>query len=134
MKIAPVLRIFPAYGVGSRHDLKMLGRNGVDQRQRLVEIAHQNDRAEILPGRARNRRARQSFELRGDGRFDVVCQRRVVGHQDRLRGGVVLGLRQQIGSDPIRIGVASATIRTSDGPAIMSMPTLPNTSRLAAAT
>ena len=40
-------------------------------------------------------------ELRGDGLLDGVGKRRVVGDQDRLRAGVVLGLRQQVGRDPV---------------------------------
>jgi hypothetical protein len=55
-------------------------------------------------------------------------------HQDRLRTDVVFGLGQQVGGDPVGIVVGSAITRTSDGPAIMSMPTVPKTWRLAAAT
>ena len=41
-----------------------------------------------------------------DRRFDRLRERRVVGDQDRLRRGVVLGLRQQVGGDPLGIVVA----------------------------
>ena len=44
-------------------------------------------------------------ELRGHRLLDRIGERRVVGDQDRLRRGVVLGLRQQIGGDPVRIAV-----------------------------
>ena len=59
----------------------------------------------------------------------------VVGDQDRLRAlgharpGTAGRPRSSPGSFP-----ASATITTSEGPAIMSMPTRPNTCRLASAT
>ena len=48
-------------------------------------------------------RARQRRELRRDRLLDRVGERGVVGDQDRLRAGVVLGLRQQIGGDPVGI-------------------------------
>jgi len=48
----------------------------------------------------------------------------LIGDQDRLGAGVMLGLRQQVGRDPVGMAVRSARISTSDGPAIMSMPTL----------
>ena len=49
---------------------------------------------------------RGSFcELAHDGRFDGAAELGVVGHQDRLGGGVVLGLRQQVGGDPFRVVV-----------------------------
>ena len=38
-----------------------------------------------------------------DRLLDRVGERRVVGDQDRLRRGVVLGLRQQVGGDPVGI-------------------------------
>ena len=48
---------------------------------------------------------------------------------------VVLGLRQQIDRDPARVVVRRRPgSTTSDGPAILSMPTRPNTCRLASAT
>ena len=50
--------------------------------------------------------ARQGFQLPLDRALDSVGERRIVGDQDRLRGGVVLGLRQQVGGDPFGIGVA----------------------------
>ena len=44
-----------------------------------------------------------SLELRGDRLLDLVGERGIVGDQDRLRAGVMLGLRQQIGGDPVGI-------------------------------
>ena len=57
----------------------------------------------IAPGRARDFRARQCFQLRFDRLLHLACERRIVGDQDRLRGFVVLGLRQEIGGDPVGI-------------------------------
>ena len=48
--------------------------------------------------------ARQGFELAGDGLLHRVGERRIVGDQDRLRRRVVLGLGQEVGGDPLRIG------------------------------
>ena len=44
-----------------------------------------------------------SLNLPLDRRLDGVAEAGIVGHQDRLRAAVVLGLRQQIGGDPVRI-------------------------------
>ena len=57
----------------------------------------------IAPGRAGDFRARQCFQLRLDRLLHLVCERRVIGDQDRLRGFVMLGLRQEIGGDPVRV-------------------------------
>ncbi len=70
------------------------------------------------------------FKLRLDRLLDLVGQRRVVGDQDRLRAGVVLGLRQQIGGDPVGIAGLVGDDQHLEGPAIMSMPTVPNTTPL----
>ena len=79
-----------------RGDFQMLGRDGIDQRQRFVEVAHQDHRAEIAPGGAGDLCARQLPELALDhGAFDRAGERCVVGDEDRLRARVVLGLRQQ---------------------------------------
>ena len=51
-------------------------------------------------------RAAASSSCAVDRRLDRVGERGIVGDQDRLRRGVVLGLRQQVGGDPVRIGVA----------------------------
>ena len=91
-------------GVGGG-DLQMFGRNGVDQRQRLVEIAHQDHRAEIAPRGAATLSRGNCASCAVDRAFGRVGQRRVVGDEDRLRAGIVLGLRQKIGGDPIRIAV-----------------------------
>ena len=70
---------------------------------RGVEIVDHNDRAEFLPRRPRDFRARQRGELRFHRARDLVGKRCVIGDQDRLRVGVMLGLRQQVGGDPAGI-------------------------------
>ena len=81
----------------------MLGRQLVDQRNRVGQLRHRDDGAEIAPRGAGDGRARQCLELRLHRLLDFAGERGVVGDQDRLRAGVVLGLRQQIGGDPIGI-------------------------------
>ena len=92
-----------AFRIG-RNDLQMLGGNGIGKRHRIVERLHQNDRAEFVPRCPRDLRAWQRRQLCLDRAFDLVRQSLVVGNEDRLRVGVVLGLRQKIGGDPVRIG------------------------------
>ena len=71
MKIAPALRMRAASRSASAvDDFQMLGRDGVDERQRLVEVAHQDHRAEIAPRGAGDLVARQSRELALDRAFD----------------------------------------------------------------
>ena len=89
-------------GVG-RHDLQMLGGDGVGERHGLIELFHQDDGAVIVPGFSRDLRTGQGGELRFDGARDVVGEPGIVGDQDRLRVHVVLGLRQQVGGDPVGI-------------------------------
>ena len=50
--------------------------------------------------------ARHARKLGLDGRSHAVGEGGIVGDQDRLRGGVVLGLRQKVGGDPGGIVVA----------------------------
>jgi hypothetical protein len=61
-------------------------------------------------------------------------ERSVIGDQDRLRALVMLGLAQKVDGDPVGVIVGIRDHEDFGGPAIMSMPTLPNTRRLAAAT
>ena len=116
-------------------DLDVLGGDAVGQRRRLVERAQHDHGAERLPSsRRRCCRAAVAASWRSHGRCDRSAEGRIVGHQDGLGGGVVLGLGQQVGREPLRIVVRSAITSTSEGPAMESMPTVPNTCRLAAAT
>ena len=118
-----------------RLDFEMLGRQPVDQGNGVLEPVDQDDRAVIAPARAGDLGLRQGPELALDRLLDRVGERGAVGDEDRLGSGIVLGLRQEIGGDPVRdCRAASARISTSEGPAIMSMPTWPKTRRLAAAT
>ena len=105
------------------------------QRRRRATCDH-DDRAEVAPARRRGLGARQRLQLALDRRpRPRSAKARVVGDQDRLRRRrrarpAPAGRRR---SSPDRCR-ASAMTSTSDGPAIMSMPTVPNTCRLAAAT
>src|SRR6185437_4064991 len=78
------------------HDLEMLGREAVDERQRGLKRRADDDSAVQTPARARDRRARQALELALHLRFRRPREVWIVGDEDRLRGLVVLGLRQKI--------------------------------------
>ena len=78
--------------------------------------------------------ARERGQLPLEGRGHARDQGRGVGDEQRARHRIVLGLGQQVGRQPLGIGAASAMTTTSLGPATMSMPTSPNTLRLASAT
>jgi hypothetical protein len=84
-------------------DLQMLGRQLIDQRNRVGKFRNGDDGAEIAPRRAGDFGARQCLELRLHRLLDLIGERGVVGDQNRLRAGVVLGLRQQVGGDPIGV-------------------------------
>ena len=58
---------------------------------------------------------------------DAVGERRVRTDQDRLGVFVVFGLGEQVHGDQSGSVWPSQTTRISEGPAIMSMPTWPNT-------
>ena len=84
----------------------MLRREPVDQRQRGLKRRAEDDRAVVAPARAGDLGARQVGELAVDFGLDRAREARVVGDEDRLRGLVMLGLRQEIGGDEARIGAA----------------------------
>ena len=115
-------------------ELQVLGREAIDQRRRLVEGADHDDRAVIAPARGGDVRARQPRQMRRHRLRHTVCERPVVGDEDRLRVAVVLGLGEQVRGDPFRLVGVVGDHQDSEGPAIMSMPTVPKTRRLAAAT
>ena len=79
---------------------EMLGRDAVDQRRRLVPIGDEQDRAIGLPARARDVGPRQMFEMPRRGGLDSGSEFAAIGHQYRLRRGIVLRLRQEVGGDP----------------------------------
>ena len=86
--------------------LDVLGaRCGRRSARSVAEVAHQDDAAIVAPARAGDLGARHRLQLRIDGLRDLLGERRIVGDQHRLRGGIVLGLRQQVGGDPGRIVV-----------------------------
>ena len=63
--------------------------------------------------RAASPRAAAFSSWRSTAVLDRVGERSIVGDQDRLRGGVVLGLGQQVGGDPVR-DRSSPSATTSD--------------------
>ena len=81
-------------------ELDMLGRDGVDDGRRGLEIRHEDDGPIVAPARRRDLGTRQGLELVFDGSHDGIGEGRIVGDQHRLRGRIVLGLRQQVGRDP----------------------------------
>ena len=114
----------------------MLGGVGVDDRQPLLEVAHETDRR-LLAGE----RLGDPLDVLGQRHLahhlglDRVGERNRVGDQDGRGERVVLGLADQVGGDVRRRRrCASARIAISVGPASASMPTTPRTSRFAAAT
>ena len=107
MKMAPALRMRAASCFGIRgRDLQMLGR----ERDRPAAIAssklaHQDDGAEVAPRGAATAPRGSVVSCRSTAPLDRGGKRAFVGDQDRLRGDVVLGLREEIGRDPVRVGV-----------------------------
>ncbi len=82
--------------------------DGIGERHRVVERFDENDSAKIIPRGARDFRTRKRRKLRFNSALDFICERLIVSNENRLRVDVVLGLRQQIGRDPVGVG---ATIR-----------------------
>ncbi len=89
-----------ALGIGAR-DLEVLGRDRIDQRHGIVERGDVDDGAEIAPGGGGDRCTRQRRKLRGNRLLHRIRERGIVGDQDRLGAGVMLGLRQEIAGDPV---------------------------------
>jgi hypothetical protein len=87
-------------------DLQMLGRKAIGQGRRLVEARDLDHGAKIVPARLRGLGTRQRGQLRFDRLDHVAGEVRIVGDEDRLCRGVMLGLGQQIGGDPGGIVVA----------------------------
>ena len=82
----------------------MLRRDRIDERHGAQEVG--NHRTERAPEGARHLGPRQGRKLGLDRRFDAGRKRGIVGDQDRLGGGVVLGPGEEVGRDPIGIGAA----------------------------
>ncbi len=53
-------------------NFEMLRRKLIDQRDRIIELAHDDNRAEFVPRRAGDFCPRQRLELRLDGLLDAV--------------------------------------------------------------
>ena len=84
-------------------ELEVFGGEPVDQRAGGLEAVDDDDRAVSVPCGARDRGGGEDGQFlvhRPRDRLRIVG---VVGEQDRLRGGVVLGLAQQVGGGPLRI-------------------------------
>ena len=86
------------------HDLEMLGREPLDERQRGLQRRTKDDRAVIPPARAGDFFARKRGELPLHLGRGGAGERRGVGDEDGLRGLVMLRLRKQIGRDEARVG------------------------------
>jgi len=81
----------------------VLGGDAVGKRGRFIERLEQDRRAIDVPALARDVSARQRRKLFHHRLLDGGSKCCIVGHQDRLRGRIVLRLRQQIGGDPMRV-------------------------------
>ena len=89
-------------------DLEVLGRVAVGDRDRLVEVGDEHAAAvdaERRPGRLGAHR-RQVGELAGELGVDRVGERGRRRHEHDRRVGAVLGLDQQVGGQPDRVGLA----------------------------
>ena len=87
-------------------ELHVLRRNQVDQAGRGVE-RRDHDGAVGSPGGARDLAGLQANQLALHGLRHGGGEGRVVGDQDGLGVGVVLGLGQQVGGDPVRVVVGA---------------------------
>ena len=85
------------------HDLEMLRSKPIGERDAFLKIGDKDNRAKIAPARRRDFFAREISQLPRDGGLDGTGEARVIGDQNRLRGDVVLGLREEIGGDPFGI-------------------------------
>ena len=90
------------FGVVGR-DLEVFRRDPVNQRQCRFQIVGQDHGTEFVPALLHDLCPGQRLQVRIDGGDDVIGERRIIGDHDRLRGGIVLGLAEQVGRDPGRI-------------------------------
>ena len=82
----------------------MLRRDAVGQRRGIVQLRHHDDGAVIVPALRGDVLARQqSRAARSAAAATSSANAGIVGDQDALRRGVMLGLAEQIGGDPFRI-------------------------------
>ena len=100
----------------------------------LVQVGAEDDLAVVVHAGAGDGGTGQLRDLHLQLRLHGLGQLRAVGDEDRACQFVVLGLTQQVCCHHAGLQPPSASTRISLGPAIISMPTLPNTLRLAVAT
>jgi hypothetical protein len=112
----------------------VLGRDAVADRAGLFHRAGVDQRATAFQAGADHGLARHGGQQALDLGAHAVEVGGVRAQQDALRQLVVLGLAEQVHRHPVGRVLPSASTRISLGPAIMSMPTWPNTRRLALAT
>ena len=84
----------------------MRGGKPIHQRNGAFKRIDDDNRTMVAPACTCNFAAWKCFQLALDGECYAIAKRCGIGDEDRLRGGIVFGLRQEIGCDPIRIGVA----------------------------
>ena len=121
-------------GIGN-HQLEMLDGDTVGQLDRLFEVIGNQDHPAVGKGLPGNFLDGKAPATAVQVRLSTASAKRFMGgDQDRQGQRIVFGLGQHIGGDTGGSAVASATISTSDGPAIISMRTMPDTCLLASAT
>ncbi len=114
--------------------LQVLRRDDVHGLERLRDVAAHHDEPLVGQRRRGDLGARGRFQVSLHGALHLVGVGFVERHQVARRQRIVLGLGHEVDGHERRVGVASATTHTSDGPAIMSIPTSPDTTFFAAAT
>ena len=82
----------------------MLGRDPIGDRAGLVQVAHPDQRAARAERRGDDVLARHRRQLPRHACRDRVEEVRIGRDEDRLRVLVVLGLREKIHRDPVRVG------------------------------
>ena len=86
--------------------LDMLGGEAVCERRSFGQAAHHDHHAVLVPALPRNLRGREHRALHRHAVLDLIGEMIVVGDQDRLRRGIVLGLAEQVGGDPVGLVAA----------------------------
>ena len=118
----------------SCHYLEVLGREIVRDIERLVKSGLNHYSAIIFYGLLGDLFSGQQVKLHRSLLIRFAATFLLGVSRYARRFFVVLRLGQKVCRDIFRVAFSSAIISTSEGPAIMSMPTAPNTSLFAAAT
>ena len=101
----PALRIWPDQRPRIGHQqAQVLGRVRVRQLDRLVQVGGEHDAAPVGQRRGGDLRPAQRLQLAPQLDGHRLGQRARRGEQDRRGQHVVLGLRQQVGRGPGRVG------------------------------